>query len=49
MTGPLKLVGKVTTERLTGLGPGPVRAAAAAIVVGAGSAVATYKLLRSGS
>ena len=47
MTGPLKLVGKAATEALTGLGPSPIRAAAAASVVGAASAVATYKLLRS--
>jgi hypothetical protein len=48
MTGPLKLVGKAATERLTGFGPGPLGPAAAATVVGAASAVATYKLLRSG-
>jgi hypothetical protein len=47
--GPLKLVGKAATERLTGMGPGPLRAAAAAAVVGVASAVATYKVLRSGS
>lgn len=49
MTGPLKTVGKAATQRLTGMGPGPIRAAAAATVVGAASAVATYKLLRSGN
>ena len=49
MSGPLKFVGKAATERLTGLGPGPVRAAAAATVVGAASAALTYKLLRSGN
>ncbi|HWD64036.1 MAG TPA: hypothetical protein VG405_02590 [Solirubrobacteraceae bacterium] len=47
MIGPLKVVGKAATEALTGMGPSPVRAAAAATVVGAASAVATYKLLRS--
>lgn len=49
MTGPLKTVGKAAAERLAGFGPGPMRAAAAATVVGAASAVATYKLLRSGN
>ena len=45
---PLRTVGKAATERLTGVGPGRIRATAAALVVGAASAVATYKLLRSG-
>jgi hypothetical protein len=49
MTGPLKTVGKAATERLTGIGPGRMRATAAATVVGVASAVATYRLLRSGS
>ena len=48
MTGPLKTVGKAAAERLTGFGPGRMRSAAAAAVVGTASAVATYKLLRSG-
>jgi hypothetical protein len=49
MTGPFKTVGKAAGQRLSGFGPGPMRAAAAATVVGAASAVATYKLLRSGN
>ncbi len=48
MSGPLKTVGKAATQRIAGLGPGRVRATAAAAVVGAASAVATYRLLRSG-
>lgn len=38
---------KTATERLTGMGPGRMRATAAAAVVGAANAVATYRLLRS--
>lgn len=49
MTGGLKTVGKAASERLSGEGPGRVRAAAAAVVMGAATAVATYRLLRSGS
>lgn len=49
MTAGLKTVGKATTERLAGEGPGRFRAAAAAVVVGAATAVATYRLLRSGN
>ena len=44
----LKTVSTAVRERLTGEGPGPVRAAAASAAVGVASAVATYKLLRSG-
>lgn len=46
---PLRTVGKAATERITGMGPGRVRAFAAATVTGTVAAVATYKLLRSGS
>jgi hypothetical protein len=46
---PIRAVGKAATERITGLGPGRARAFAAATVTGTAAAVATYKLLRSGS
>jgi hypothetical protein len=48
MPSPIRTVIKVIAERLTGSRPGVFRALAAAIVVGIASAVATYKLLRSG-
>ena len=47
MTG-FKLVGKATVDRVLGEGSGPVRALIAATVVGTATAVATYRLLRSG-
>lgn len=40
---------KVIAERLTGSKPGMLRALLTAIIVGIAAAVATYKLLRSGS
>lgn len=42
-------VGKAFAERMTGSQPGAFRALAAATVVGVAAAVATYRLLRSGS
>ena len=45
----LKTVGKATAERLSGQGAGWGRAAAAAMVTGAATAVLTYKLLRGSS
>jgi hypothetical protein len=45
----VKTVGKAAGERLTGTGPGPLRAFAAAVIAGTAVAVLTYKALRSGS
>ena len=46
MSAPIRTVGKALGERVTGGKPGRGRAMAAAVVVGAGAAVATYKALR---
>ena len=46
MSAPIRAVGKAIGERVTGGKPGRMRAFAAAAVVGAGAAVATYKALR---
>lgn len=46
---PIRTVLKVIAERLTGSKPGMLRALLTAIIVGIAAAVATYKLLRSGS
>lgn len=48
MTGAraLRTVGKAAGQRAMGIGPGPVRAAAAATVTGAATWVLTYRLLR---
>jgi hypothetical protein len=43
----IKAVSKAAGERLTGSGPGPLRAAVAAAVTGTVAAVLTYKALRS--
>jgi hypothetical protein len=43
----LRTIGKAATERLLGDGPGPVRAAVAAIITGSATAALTYRLLRS--
>ncbi len=43
-----RTVGKAVAERVTGSGAGPFRSFAAAVVVGVGAAVLTYRLLRSG-
>lgn len=49
MTNPLiRTLGKAAGERVTGVGPGPVRAFVAAAITGAAAAVLTYKALRSG-
>jgi len=44
----LRTVGTAVVERVVGDGPSGPRALGAAVVVGFASAVATYKLLRSG-
>ena len=44
----IKTVGKAATERILGLRPGRIRAAAAALVTGTATAALTYRLLRSG-
>jgi hypothetical protein len=46
MSAGVKTVGKAVGERVTGGRPGVLRAFAAAAVVGAASAVITYKALR---
>jgi len=47
MTGTMiKTVGKATVERISGFGPGRVRAAVAAMATGTATAVLTYRLLR---
>lgn len=46
MSAPIRTVGKAIGERLSGGKPGRMRALAAAAVVGAGAAIATYKGLR---
>jgi hypothetical protein len=43
----IKTVGKAASERALGLGPGPIRAAVAATITGAATAVLTYRVLRS--
>jgi hypothetical protein len=45
----IKTLGKAVTDRALGLGPGPVRAAVAAVITGGATAALTYKLLRSDS
>jgi hypothetical protein len=45
----LRTVAKAATERLIGDGPGPVRAAVAAIITGGATAAITYRVLRSDS
>jgi hypothetical protein len=44
-----KTVGKAAAKRVTGSGPGPLGAMAAAAIVGVGAAVLTYRALRSGN
>ena len=43
----LRTVGKAASERLMGVGPGRLRAFAAAVVTGTATAAATYHVLRS--
>ena len=45
----IKTVGKAAGERISGSGPGPLRAAMAAVIIGAVAGVLTYKALRSNS
>jgi hypothetical protein len=42
----LRTVGTAVSERVTGEGPGRIRALAAAVVAGVATAAATYRLLR---
>lgn len=42
-------LGKTTAKRASGSGVGMLQAQVASALVGAGAAVATYRLLRSGS
>jgi hypothetical protein len=43
----VRTVGKAAAERITGLGPGPIRAFAAAAFTGTATAVLTYRVLRN--
>lgn len=43
---PIRAVGKAATEKVLGLGPGPMRAAIASMVTGSATALLTYRLLR---
>ena len=45
----MSTVGKAVAERMSGSRPGGFRAFAVATVVGVATAVATYRLLRSGN
>ena len=42
----IRSVGKTAFKRVSGLGVGVVRAQVAAVIVGAGAAVVTYRVLR---
>ena len=44
----LRTVGTAFAEKVTGEGPGRMRALAAAVVAGVATGAATYKLLRGG-
>ncbi len=44
----LGTITKAVTQRLTGEGPGPMRALVAAVVTGTATAALTYRALRSG-
>ena len=46
MTAGVKTVGHAVGEKVSGGQPGPLRAFAAAAIVGAAAAVVTYKSLR---
>ncbi|HET9102010.1 MAG TPA: hypothetical protein VFN55_01550 [Solirubrobacteraceae bacterium] len=46
MSAPVRTVGKAVGERLSGGRPGRMQALGAALVVGVGTALATYKALR---
>jgi hypothetical protein len=48
MSAGIRTVTKAASERVMGLGPGRMRAFAAATMTGAATAVVTYRLLRSG-
>lgn len=43
----INTVTKAAVERVAGLGPGPMRAVAAALLTGTATAVLTYRVLRS--
>jgi hypothetical protein len=45
----IKTLGKAAGERISGSGPGGLRAAVAAAIIGTVAAVLTYKALRSNS
>jgi hypothetical protein len=45
----LRSIGKTALKRVSGSDVGLFRAQVAAVIVGAGAAFATYRLLRSGS
>jgi hypothetical protein len=45
----IRSVGKTAVKRVTGSGVGVIRAQVAAVIVGAGAAFVSYRVLRSGS
>ena len=45
----VRTVGKTALKRVSGSGVGPIRAQVTSVIVGAGAAVVTYRLLRNGS
>lgn len=44
----VKTIGKALGQRISGSGPGALRALLVAFIVGIGAAILTYRLLRSG-
>jgi hypothetical protein len=48
-TKAVRSLGKTLSQRALGLGPGPIRAALAALITGTATAAVTYKVLRSGA
>jgi hypothetical protein len=44
-----RTIGKAAAQKLSGEGPGRIRALAAATVAGAAAAVLTYRVLRTGT
>jgi hypothetical protein len=48
MSAAVRTVGKAAAQRMMGVGPGRMRALAAATVTGTATAVLTYRVLRGG-
>lgn len=49
MSAAARTLGKAAAQKLSGEGPGRMRALAAAAVAGAATAVLTYRVLRTGT